>query len=107
MGFIYQTTFDLRSEDASQVRIGKSIGESLAYLKAFLPGESGFIDARAMMSMVQNDRVHIVFESNWNDWESLETHLKKSLFAEQKILPQFELDVKPMDLTTAIYEEVG
>ena len=107
MAYIYQTMFDLRSEDADQLHIGKSVGSSLAYLKAFLPNEPGFINARAMVSMSQYDKTHVVFESSWDDWESLETHLEKSPFAEQKIIPQFDILVKLQDLTTNIYEEVG
>ena len=107
MTYIYQTSFDLRSEDTDQLRIGKSVATSLAWLKAFLPGEPGFVNARAMVSMVQNDNSHVIFETGWDDWEALEIHLKNSAYAEQKMLKNFELDVQPIDLTTAIYEEVG
>ncbi len=107
MAYIYQTVFDLRSENADQVHIGKSLGTSLAYLKAFLPNEPGFINARAMVSLSHNEKTHVVFESSWDDWESLETHLEKSPFAEQKMFPQFDIAVKPQDVATVIYEEVG
>jgi hypothetical protein len=107
MAYIYQTLIDLRSEDADQLRIGKSLGLSLAYLKALLPNEPGFINVRAMVSMAKNDKTYVVLESSWEDWESLETHLEKSPFAEQKIFPRFDLQVMPLEIKTAIYEEVG
>ncbi len=107
MTYIFQTSFDLRSDDADQLRIGKSMGTSLAWLKAFLPGEPGFVNARAIVSMTQNEHSHVIFETSWDDWEALETHLNQSAYAEQKMLKKFELDIEPIDLTTTIYEEVG
>jgi hypothetical protein len=107
MTYIYQTMIDLNSEDADQIRTGKSLGLGLAYLKAVLPNEPGFITARAMVSMAKNDKTHLVIESSWEDWEALEMHLQKSPFAEKKIFPQFDLQVKSLDLATVIYEEVG
>jgi hypothetical protein len=107
MTYIYQTTIDLETTDTDQIRNGKSLGSALAYLKALLPDEPGFVTARAMVSMGKNDKTHLIIESNWEDWESLEKHLQESPFAEKKILLQFDLQVKSLDLTTAIYEEVG
>jgi hypothetical protein len=107
MAYIYQTVFDIRADEVSQIQVGKSLGQSLAYLKAFLPNETGFITSRAMVSMSQEEKTHLVLESNWEDWESLEMHLKNSPFAEHKILSKFDLKVTPQDIKTFIYEEVG
>lgn len=107
MSYIYQTTFDIRSEDVDEVRVGKSLDTSLAYLKAFLPNEPGFINARAMISLSHDDRAHLIIESVWDDWETLAEHIEKSPFAEPRILPKFDLKIKPLDLKTSIYEEVG
>jgi hypothetical protein len=107
MTYIYQTLIDLRSKDADQLRIGKSLERSLAYLRSFLPDEPGFVSARAMVSKTQGEKTSLVLESCWEDWGALENHLLKSPFAEHKILPKFDLDLARLDFTTSIFEELG
>ena len=107
MAYIYQTKFDIRSEEANQLRIGKSVAQSLAYLKAFLPNEPGFITSRAMVSLNQKDKAHLVFESYWEDWDSLDQHLQNSPYTEDKIIPKFSLQATLLDLTSTIFEEIG
>lgn len=107
MPYIYQTTFDIQRDDIAQLQIGRSLELSLAYLKVFIANEPGFTNARAMYSISQDNLVHIIFESTWEDWATLENHWEKSPFAEKKMLNRFEMKVTPMNVATQIYEEVA
>ncbi len=107
MPYIYQTSFDMETKDIGQLEIGNSMQLSLAYLKAFLANEPGFINARAMYSLAKGEITHIFFESSWEDWASLENHREKSLFAEEKMLHQFELKVYPFNVGSHIFEEIA
>jgi hypothetical protein len=107
MPYIYQTTFDILTKDIDQLQIGRSLQLSLAYLKAFLPNEPGFINARAMYSMTHEELTHIAFESSWEDWASLEMHREQSPFAEEKMINRFEMKVTPDNLATHIFEEIA
>lgn len=107
MPYVYQTTFDIESKDLEQLEIGRSMQLSIAYLKAFLANEPGFINARAMYSMAHGELTHIMFESSWEDWASLENHRQKSPFSEGRMLQQFELKVYPFNLETHVFEEVA
>jgi hypothetical protein len=107
MPFIYQTTFDIDTRNIAELQIGRSLQLSLSYLKAFLPNEPGFINARAMYSITHNDVTHVSFESTWEDWETLENHREKSAFAEGKMLNQFEMKVTPQNVATHVFEEIA
>lgn len=106
MPFIYQTTFDIETKDVGELQIGRSLQLSLSYLKAFLPNEPGFINARAMYSITHDGVTHVSFESTWEDWETLENHRDKSSFAEEKMLSRFEVKIVPLNVATHIYEEI-
>ncbi len=107
MPYIYQTTFDIETKDIDQLAIGRSLQLSIAYLKAFLPNEPGFINARAMYSMDHGEITHLIFESTWEDWSTLENHRAKSPFAEEKMLHRFELKVEPFNVYSHIFEEIA
>ncbi len=107
MPFIYETTFDIETKNIDELQIGRSLQLSLSYLKAFLPNEPGFINARAMYSITQDDVTHVSFESTWEDWETLENHREKSSFAEEKMLSQFEMKITPLNVGTHVYEEIA
>ncbi len=107
MPYIYLTVFDMEARDIGQLEIGRSMQLSLAYLKAFLANEPGFINARAMYSLADKEITHIMFESTWEDWASLTNHREKSPFAEGKMLHQFELKVEPFNFASDIYEEIA
>ncbi len=106
MPYVYQTFFDLKPEDIETVKLGHNLGNVLAYFKAVLPDEPGFVTTRVMVSMLHTDKATVVLESVWENWESFVDHLEKSHFVEPKFLPQFELDVQPVDIRSAVYEEV-
>ncbi len=107
MPYVYLTNFDIETKDIDQLEIGRSMQLSIAYLKAFLVNEPGFINARAMYSLEHGEITHIMFESSWEDWASLETHRQKSPFAENKMLQHFELKVYPFNLESHIFEEIA
>ncbi len=107
MPYIYQTTFDIETKDVMELQIGHSLQLSIAYLKAFLANEPGFINTRAMYSLSTTDITHIIFESAWEDWASLVNHREKSPFAENKMFSRFELKINPFHVATHIFEEVA
>lgn len=107
MPYIYQTKFDIETKDINQLEIGRSMQLSLAYLKSFLANEPGFINARAMYSLEHGEITHILFESTWEDWASLQNHRETSPFSEDKMLHQFELKVYPFNIGSHIFEELA
>lgn len=107
MAYIYQVTFDIPYEDQSQLRIGDSIQVALAYLRALLPSEPGYVSSRAMFSLSHDELTHIVFESMWDDWDSFQRHHSRSPLDEDQLLNEFRLDIKPRNLATHVYQEVG
>ncbi len=107
MPYVYRTTFDIDTKDIDQLQIGRSLQLSIAYLKAFLVNEPGFINARAMYSLHDEPMTHVAFESTWEDWGTLEAHRERSPFAESKMLHRFELKVAPQNLADHIYEEIA
>ncbi len=106
MAYIYQTYLELRPEDVDKARLGHQLGDVLAYMRAVLPDEPGFVTSRVMVSMLHDQYAHVVLESVWDNWQALTDHLEKSHFVESKFLPQFEMDVEPQEIKSAIYEEV-
>ncbi len=107
MPYIYQTTFDIDMDDIEQLQIGHSLQLSIAYLKAFLANEPGFINARAMYSLEHEKHVHIALESSWEDWATLTAHRERSPFAEEKMFHRFELKVEPKNLVDHVFEEIA
>ncbi len=107
MPYIYTTTFDIDTDDVDQLQIGRSLQLSIAYLKAFLANEPGFINARAMYSLEHEKRTHVAFESTWEDWGTLQAHRERSPFAEDKMFHRFELKITPKDLVEHVYEEIA
>jgi hypothetical protein len=106
MAYIYQVGFDIRPDQMSELQIGASLERVLAYLRVLLPGEVGYITARAMYSVDVADRTHLVFESAWEGWDDLENHRRSSI-SEDKVLTEFKPHVELQDLTARVYEEVS
>ncbi|MFL7795172.1 MAG: hypothetical protein AB8I69_23735 [Anaerolineae bacterium] len=106
MAYIYQVGFDIRPDQMSELQVGASLERVLAYLRALLPGEVGYITARAMYSVDVPDRTHLIFESVWEGWDDLESHRRSSI-SEDKVLTEFKPHVELQDLTVRAYEEVS
>ena len=106
MAYIYQVGFDIRPDQMSDLQIGASLERVLAYLRALLPGEAGYVTSRAMYSVDVPDRTHLVFQSMWEGWDDLENHRGSSI-SEDKVLAEFKPHVEMQDLTVRVYEEVS
>ena len=105
MPYIHETSFTVSPDEMDELQIGHSLGRTLAYLKALLPDEHGFMTSRALYSIDDPATTRIVLLSEWGSWEALERH-NDSALAEAKALAEFE-HMKPSDLTTRIYAEIG
>lgn len=106
MTYIYHISFDINRDEMSQLSIGKSLQNSLGYLRALLPGEPGYITSRAMYLISDYEKTHIVFESVWDTWDDIENHRMKSTLDENQLLKEFQLKVNLENLEANIYEEV-
>lgn len=105
MVYIYQVSFSIDAAQMDELEIGGSLERVLGYLRTLLPGQSGYISARAMYSLDQQDQIHLVFQSVWNNWADLDAHRQSSL-AEDKVLTEFQPHVSLEDLSSKVYEEV-
>jgi hypothetical protein len=105
MAFMHQVAFDVNTETLSSLEIGSPVERTLGYLKALLPGEMGFISARAMRSIDDPSTTHIVFETQWDQWKDFEKHLQSNI-VEEKILNEFDPHVSPENLRINIYQEI-
>jgi hypothetical protein len=105
MAYIYQVSFEIRPDQMTELEIGSSLERVLGYLRTLLPAQRGFITSRAMRSVGVPQRVHLVFQSVWEEWEDVERHRQSSL-SEDKVLKEFEPHVALEDLASQIYEEV-
>lgn len=107
MPYIYHISFDIDQSDFGQLSIGNSLQDSLGYLRALLPSEPGYITSRAMYSISDAEKTHVIFESAWENWEDIEHHRNQSIFDENQLLQEFILKVKLHQLEASIYEEVA
>jgi hypothetical protein len=108
MAYIYSISFDIGPDKMDQLRIGSSLERTLGYLRTLLPSEKGFITARAMYALEEDEHgeIDLIFQSVWERWEDLQAH-KGSSLAEDKILREFEPHVELEDLRVRVYEEVA
>ena len=106
MAFVYEISFDIPGSDFKEMRIGESVQVAVAYMRALLPNEPGFINSQAMYSISHSELTHILFQSTWEDWDSLLLHRDRSTLNEGHLLNEFKLDVGTMNLKTQIYEEI-
>jgi hypothetical protein len=106
MAYFYQITFDVHTEDMSELEIGGSLERTLGYLRTLLPSEAGYMTIRAARSIEVEDHVHLQVESEWETWQDLKQHRASSL-AEEKVLREFEPHVELEDLTIRVFEEVA
>ena len=108
MAYFYQITFDIDTEDMSELQIGGSLERTVGYLRTLLPSETGFLTARAMYALDpdQDGEIDLIFQSVWDRWEDLDAHRQSSL-AEDKVLREFAPHIKLEDLRVRVYEEVA
>ncbi len=107
MPYVFQISFDVASEDFHELRMGESVQTALGYMHALLPNEPGYVTSRGMFSLSREQAVHVVFQSYWEDWDSMLQHRDHSRLNEQQLLNEFELRVKLHNLRTDVFEEIG
>jgi hypothetical protein len=106
MAYLHVVNFDINSDQLDALKIGASLERVLGYLRTLLPGEIGYITARAFYSVESDEVTRIVFLSEWEEWEDLQKHEKSSL-VEDKIIKEFDPHIKLEHLTSRIYNEVA
>ncbi len=106
MAYIYEMSFDINSDQLDALKIGASLERVLGYLRTLLPSETGYVTTRALYSVENEEETHIVFLSEWEEWEDLEQH-KKSPLLEDKIIKEFDPHIKLEHLSTRVYNEVA
>jgi len=105
MAYTYILRFHIKPEQMSELEIGSSLERVLGYLRTLLPSQDGFITSRALYSLDQEDRVELLFESVWNNWENIQAH-RDSALSEEKILLEFGQHINRDDLNISLFEEV-
>jgi len=106
MAYIHQVSFDITPDQIKQLEIGAPLERVLGYLRTLLPGESGFVMARAMSSLDDPEKTHVIFESTWENWDEFEAH-RQSGVSENKVLIEFAPHLLLEHLTIRIYQEVA
>lgn len=106
MAYIYEVSFDIDSENINQLKIGASLERVLGYLRTLLPGEPGYVTSRAMYSLDSEDITHIIFQSEWQNWEDLNQHVSSSMM-EKKVLQEFDPHVRMEHLTSRTLNEIA
>ena len=61
MAYAFQVDFDIRPDQMSELEVGASLERVLGYLRTLLPGEPGFVSARALYSLDIPGKTHLVF----------------------------------------------
>jgi hypothetical protein len=106
MAYVFQVGFDIRRDEAGELALGGTLERVLSYLRVRLPGEPGFVMARALSSVDATPTVHVIAESTWETWEDLEQH-RQTAMVEEKVLLEFDSHVSLEHLDTRVYEEVA
>lgn len=106
MAYVYEISFDIDSQKMNQLKIGASLERVLGYLRTLLPSEQGYVTSRALYSLESEDTTHVIFQSEWQDWEDLNRHVSSSLL-EDKILQEFEPHIKMEHLISHTFNEIA
>jgi hypothetical protein len=106
MAYVYEVSFDIHSDQLEALRIGASLERILGYLRTLLPSEMGYITARALYSISSDESTHIIFMSEWEEWEDLDRH-RNSPLLEDKIILEFDPHIQLKHLDKRIYNEVA
>jgi len=106
MAYIYQIDFDIHPNQMSQLQIGEALERVIGYLKTLLPNQTGHVTSRAMFSVDDPARTHLVFESIWETWDNLEAH-RASTLSENKVLEEFQPHVSLENLQVHTFEEIA
>ena len=105
MAYFYEVSFNLEPEQLADLKIGKSLEKVIGYLRVLLPNQPGFVSANGMQEVNPQGKPNLVFFSEWETWEDLETHRQSSL-VEDKILLEFDPHIQSEHLVKRIYREI-
>lgn len=105
MAYIYQVSFSILPSQMKELQIGAALQRVLAYLRAMLPSEVGYVTSRAMYSIDIPEKTQLVFQSVWRSWEHLDAYRQSSL-DEAKVLIEFKPYIELDNISVHIYEEV-
>jgi len=106
MAYVYEVSFDIDSDKMNQLKIGASLERILGYLRTLLPSEQGYVTSRALYSLESEDTTHVIFQSEWQEWEDLKRHVSSSLL-EDKVLKEFDPHIKLENLTSHTLNEIA
>ena len=107
MPYIYQVGFILDRSDIATLSMGSSLQRLISYVRALLPNEPGYITSRAMYSIGDTEKSHLIFESVWQTWEDIDHHRGEFKLNVEHLLQDIEFKVELQDLQTHIYEEIA
>jgi hypothetical protein len=105
MAYIYEVSFEIPRDQVNELMIGASLERVLGFLRTLLPGETGFITSRTMYSVDGSNPIQVRVWSEWQNWEDLLVH-KDSQLVEDKLLKEFQAQIKMEHLTINILSEV-
>jgi len=105
MPYIYQVNFHFPQDRADELRIGTSLERILAYLRALLPSEPGYVTSQGMYSVNPDERLHIVFHTVCESYEDLVRYGESSL-SEDKVLLEFEPHLSDEEIQVHVYSEI-
>ncbi len=106
MAYVHQVSFQIRTDQMSELQIGAALERVLGYLRSLLPAQPGYITTRAMYSVDIPDRTHLIFQSQWERWDDLTAHRDSNL-SEMKVLDEFQPHVDLEELAVHDYAEVS
>lgn len=106
MPYLYEVSFDIKSDQMSELEIGDSLARLVGYLKVRLPVQRGFVLADAWYSVDESETTHIVARSEWSDWSDVVEHRASSML-EDKVFEEFEPHLSEDQVTIRTYAEVG
>ena len=106
MPYVYHTVFDMDPSQMSQLEVGAEIEIIAATLRSIMPGDHGHIHSRTMYSLDRPDRVHVIFESLWEDWDDLVAH-REGEHDEYTYVTRWAPQTVTGPVTTHVYGEVG
>jgi hypothetical protein len=104
--YLYEVSFDIRSDQMSELEIGATLERLVGYLKIRLPVQSGFVLADAWYSVDDPRTTRVVARSEWSDWTDIVAHRASSVL-EDHVVEEFDPHVRKDDVTIRTYAEVG
>lgn len=106
MSYVYEVSFDIDSNMMNYLKIGSSLERVLGYLRTLLPSVEGYVTSRALYSLDNEETTHVIFQSEWQEWENLKLHMASAML-ESKVLEEFDSQVKLEHLKSRAFNEIA